>query len=68
MGSALLWGAVAGAANLIGSLIVLAIALPQRLIAYVMALGTGALIGAVCFELPGEVDVCLGCFCRQFNF
>ncbi|MDN7240816.1 ZIP family metal transporter [Planococcus sp. N028] len=54
MGSALLWGAVAGAANLIGSFIVLAIALPQRLIAYVMALGTGALIGAVCFELLAE--------------
>jgi len=54
MGAALLWGAVAGAANLIGSLIVMGITLPQRLIAYVMALGTGALIGAVCFELLAE--------------
>ncbi|TWT09355.1 ZIP family metal transporter [Planomicrobium sp. CPCC 101079] len=54
MTSALLWGAVAGAANLLGALIVLFVALPQRLIAYVMALGTGALIGAVSFELLGE--------------
>ncbi|MGI2326849.1 ZIP family metal transporter [Planococcus sp. YIM B11945] len=67
MGAALLWGAVAGAANLIGSFIVLAVDLPQRLIAYVMALGTGALIGAVCFELLGEAmklggltDIALG--------
>lgn len=54
MGTALLWGAIAGAANLIGALIVLAVSLPQRLIAYIMALGTGALIGAVAFELLGE--------------
>lgn len=54
MGEAVLWGAIAGAANLIGAIIVLAMPLPQRLIAYIMALGTGALIGAVAFELLGE--------------
>lgn len=54
MASALLWGAVAGGANLLGALVVLVVSLPQRLIAYVMALGTGALIGAVSFELLGE--------------
>lgn len=54
MGEALLWGAIAGAANLIGAIIVLVMPLPQRLIAYIMALGTGALIGAVAFELLGE--------------
>ncbi|GAB3057184.1 ZIP family metal transporter [Salinicoccus sesuvii] len=52
--SALMWGAIAGSANLLGALIVLIVSLPQRLIAYIMALGTGALIGAVSFELLGE--------------
>ncbi|MEZ0481491.1 ZIP family metal transporter [Planococcus sp. SSTMD024] len=54
MGTALLWGAIAGAANLIGAVLVLAIPFPRRLIAYVMALGTGALIGVVSFELLGK--------------
>lgn len=54
MGEALLWGAIAGAANLIGSIIVLLMPLPQRFIAYIMALGTGALIGAVAYELLGK--------------
>lgn len=54
MGAALLWGAIAGAANLIGAIIVLVVSLPSRLIGYVMALGTGALIGAVSFELLEE--------------
>ncbi|MGK7377494.1 ZIP family metal transporter [Planococcus sp. 1R117A] len=54
MGQALFWGAVAGGANLLGALIVMAVALPQKLIGYIMALGTGALIGAVAFELLVE--------------
>lgn len=54
MGEALLWGGIAGAANLLGAIVVLLISLPQRLIAYIMALGTGALIGAVAYELLGE--------------
>lgn len=54
MAQALLWGAVAGGANLLGALIVMAFNLPQKLIGYIMALGTGALIGAVAFELLDE--------------
>lgn len=54
VGEALLWGAIAGSANLLGAVIILSISLPQRLIAYIMALGTGALIGAVAYELLGE--------------
>lgn len=54
MVAALVWGAIAGSANLLGAVIVLTISLPPRLIAYIMALGTGALIGAVGFELLGE--------------
>lgn len=54
MEAALFWGAIAGAANLLGAIIVLVVSLPPRFIAYIMALGTGALIGVVCFELLGE--------------
>lgn len=54
MGTALFWGAIAGSANLLGAIIVLIVTFPQRLIAYVMALGTGALIGVVSFELLGK--------------
>ncbi|MFC4713547.1 ZIP family metal transporter [Planococcus dechangensis] len=54
MEAALLWGAIAGAANLLGAILVLLVPFPQRFIAYVMALGTGALIGVVSFELLGK--------------
>ena len=54
MSEALLWGAVAGAANLLGAVIVLLTSLPKKLIGYVMALGTGALIGAVSYDLLEE--------------
>lgn len=47
---ALVWGGVAGFANLLGALIVLRFTLPTQLIGYIMALGTGALLGAVSFE------------------
>ena len=67
MGAALLWGAIAGAANLLGAIIVLLVSFPPRFIAYVMALGTGALIGVVSFELLGKAmeqgalgDIALG--------
>lgn len=54
MGEALLWGAIAGSANMLGALVVLVFSLPQRVIGYIMALGTGALIGAVAYELLDE--------------
>lgn len=67
MEAAILWGSIAGAANLLGAIMVLVVPFPQRLIAYVMALGTGALIGVVSFELLGKAmelgslgDIALG--------
>lgn len=64
---ALVWGGVAGFANLLGALIVLRFTLPTQLIGYIMALGTGALLGAVSFELLGDAlrlgsmaDIALG--------
>lgn len=67
MEQALFWGALAGSANLLGALLVLWMPLNQRIIAGVMALGTGTLIGAVVYGLLGEalaigtiLDIALG--------
>jgi ZIP family zinc transporter len=48
------WGLVAGAALLIGAGIGLRFALPQWVIALVMAFGVGALISAVAYDLTAE--------------
>ncbi len=45
------WGFVAGAALLIGAAIAYFIDVPQRLIAAVMAFGSGVLISALAFDL-----------------
>ncbi|HSP20990.1 MAG TPA: ZIP family metal transporter [Planococcus sp. (in: firmicutes)] len=67
MEQALFWGAIAGSANLLGALLVLWLPLNQRIIAGIMALGTGTLIGAVVYGLLGEalaigtiLDIALG--------
>lgn len=48
------WGFVAGAALLIGAAVAWFIHVPQRLIAAVMAFGSGVLISALSFELMDE--------------
>lgn len=48
------WGLVAGAALLIGASIAYFVRVPQRLIAGVMAFGSGVLIAALAFELVDE--------------
>jgi ZIP family zinc transporter len=52
--SAGLWGLVAGSALLGGAGLGYSVALPQRLIAAVMAFGSGTLISALSFELMDE--------------
>lgn len=54
MALAFLWGAVGGAALLVGALVAYAGAPSRRFIAVVMALGAGLLIGSVAFELVDE--------------
>jgi zinc transporter, ZIP family len=54
MAEAFLWGAVGAAALLLGALVAYAFNPSRRLIAIVMALGTGLLIGSVSFELIDE--------------
>ncbi len=49
--TALLWGTIAASATLLGALLSLYVAISKRLIGFIMALGTGALIGATSYEL-----------------
>jgi zinc transporter, ZIP family len=48
------WGLVAGSALVIGALLAYFTRVPQRLIAFVMAFGSGVLISAVAFNLMDE--------------
>ncbi len=56
MTNALIWGAVAGGALLLGAIVGLYIPIPRKLTGFIMAFGTGVLIGAASFELMGEVE------------
>ncbi len=49
-----LWGFVAGAALIVGALIAYLTAVPPRLIAAIMAFGSGVLISALAFDLMDE--------------
>lgn len=49
-----LWGALGGSALVLGALIAWVAPLPQRVIAAVMAIGSGVLISAVAFDLMDE--------------
>jgi zinc transporter, ZIP family len=51
MVSAALWGGLASISLLIGSLMGIYLKIPKKYIAYIMALGTGILIGAATFDL-----------------
>ena len=54
MGEAFAWGALGAAALLVGALIAYQLAPSRQVIAVVMALGTGLLIGSVAYELVDE--------------
>jgi zinc transporter, ZIP family len=51
MWNALFWGTFAASATLFGTVLALKFSIPKRIIGYIMALGTGALIGATTYEL-----------------
>ncbi|GGM41821.1 ZIP family zinc transporter [Paraliobacillus quinghaiensis] len=51
MFNAILWGTIAASATLLGALLTMYLSIPKRLIGFIMALGTGALIGATSYEL-----------------
>jgi ZIP family zinc transporter len=48
------WGFLSGSALILGALVAYFVALPQRLIAGIMAIGSGVLISAVAFDLMDE--------------
>ncbi|MDG5786762.1 ZIP family metal transporter [Evansella sp. AB-P1] len=54
MWNAILWGTIAASATLMGALVVLKFSIPKKVIGFIMALGTGALIGATTYELLEE--------------
>ncbi len=54
MWAAAFWGFVGGSALILGAAIAWFAALPQRLIAAIMAIGSGVLISAVAFDLMDE--------------
>jgi ZIP family zinc transporter len=51
---AFLWGLLAGSALLIGAAVPYVVRVPQRLVAAIMAFGSGVLISALAFELMDE--------------
>ncbi|MER2141560.1 MAG: ZIP family metal transporter, partial [Priestia megaterium] len=51
MMDALMWGGVSGSAVLIGAIIAIFVPLKKQLTAYIMAFGTGVLLGAAAYEL-----------------
>ncbi|WP_117168249.1 ZIP family metal transporter [Paraliobacillus sediminis] len=67
MGSAVFWGTFAASATLLGACMSLYFSIPRRLIGFIMALGTGALIGATSYELledalkiSGFIEIAIG--------
>jgi len=56
--SAILWGTLAASATMFGAILALKLSMPKRIIGYIMALGTGALIGATTYELlEGSLEI-----------
>lgn len=51
MWNAIMWGTIAASATMAGAALVLLFSIPKRIIGFIMALGTGALIGATTYEL-----------------
>ncbi|MBT2283969.1 ZIP family metal transporter [Paenibacillus polymyxa] len=54
MWTAFMWGGISASAVVIGALTALFLKIPKRIIGWIMAFGTGTLIGAATFELLGD--------------
>ncbi|KYG36172.1 ZIP family metal transporter [Priestia endophytica] len=54
MWNAAMWGGISGSAVLIGALAAMFIPIRKKIIGYIMAFGTGVLIGAAAYELLGD--------------
>lgn len=51
MWNAAMWGGISGSAVLLGALASMFLPIRKRIIGYIMAFGTGVLIGAAAYEL-----------------
>lgn len=54
MWTAAMWGGISGSAVLLGALVALFLNIPKKLVGFIMAFGTGVLIGAATYELVGD--------------
>ncbi len=63
-----LWGLLSGSALVLGALIAYVMSLPQRIIAAVMAFGSGVLISALSFDLMDEAYRTGGILSTSFGF
>lgn len=54
MWSAAMWGGISGSAVLLGALAAMLLPIKKKVIGFIMAFGTGVLIGASTYELLGE--------------
>ena len=54
MWNAAMWGGISGSAVLLGALASMFLPIRKKMIGYIMAFGTGVLIGAASYELLGE--------------
>ncbi|WP_046216147.1 ZIP family metal transporter [Paenibacillus wulumuqiensis] len=68
MWNALMWGAIAGSAVLLGALVAIYFKIPKKIIGWIMAFGTGTLIGAASFELLGDAIEDGGLFATAIGF
>ena len=58
MWNALFWGTLAASATMAGAILAMKVTIPHRIIGFIMALGTGALIGATAYELlEGSLEI-----------
>ncbi len=65
---ALMWGAVAGSAVFMGALVGIFVKIQKKMIGYIMAFGTGVLLGAASFELLNESIELGGLFITSIGF
>ncbi len=63
-----LWGLVGGGALVLGAAVAWFVAVPQRMVAGVMAFGAGVLISAVAFDLMGEAEEIGGLKASGYGF
>ncbi|WP_062237174.1 ZIP family metal transporter [Fictibacillus sp. FJAT-27399] len=68
MWSAAMWGGISGSAVLLGAIAAMAFPIKKKIIGFIMAFGTGVLIGAATYELLGESVHSGGLFPTSMGF